>query len=153
MTFGYFSNSLKLRHGLAASLAVGLALLWLVAAFSKTRTLDELTEMLKVLLPILGTHSIWVAVTFVGLEALMGIALIFRKTRQFGLYGSAILAGGLLAVNALRYVEGINAPCSCFGALYTMSPSVGLGLTLAMTLTSAWALTLNEEAHVDKITT
>jgi len=122
-----------------------LAAMWFTAGYAKLHSLDELTTMVRAIFIGMGSSlALWPALALIAFEAMLGIALLFSRTAALGLVLSVVAGLLFLAVNTVRLLDNIHAPCSCFGALYTASPQIMGGIDLIIILFSATLLRLQD---------
>lgn len=103
-----------------------------LAVVGKLTSYAELLDALKVsrLIPDFFTKA--VAWGLIGWEALLAF-LLCRPSTVFK--GVRLVIPTLLvfiAYHGWRNYNGIKAPCSCFGVLYTLNPANAIGLTIVL---------------------
>ena len=130
--------------GAAKSVATGLvalvAITFLVAAASKLNSIDQLADMFSVSKLFSKTLSSWAAYSLVCLEFLVVLGLVFTRTRLMGLLLAATLSGVFVAFSVWRIIADIEAPCSCFGPLFTMTPYRSGGIAALLFLASLFSV-------------
>ncbi len=120
-----------------------MALVWLVAAVMKTLSFDEFRPVIGAFLPSFGSVDTAIAATVIVAEALIAI-LLFTRHRLVGAWLSAILASAFLGANFLRILEGVHAPCACFGILYTLTPVAMIAIDAALIAASLYLTLAND---------
>lgn len=128
------------RKVVSSAILCALTICWAIAATSKARDLQRLQDAITGLLPAARPVSGLLAVGLIAAEVAAAVLLLAPRTRFAGLSGSFLLASGFAGVNLVRWHEGVRAPCSCFGVLYTAPPWAALTIDLAILAASAYAL-------------
>ncbi|RYG45064.1 hypothetical protein EON79_13505 [bacterium] len=69
----------------------------------------------------------------VAAEASVALLLVVPKTRASGLLGASVLGAGIFGFGVWRMLQGIEAPCACFGPFVSLSPltSASIGAVLS----------------------
>ena len=127
---------------------VGMALLFCVfasASIAKIFAFDQLEDMLKVshLLPDALVYT-WVPILagfVVVWEMVVAVTLLIPHMRITALWAACSTLLVFAAYAIVRQIKGINAPCSCFGSLFKMSPFTSLGLCVALLAVAIAVLT------------
>ena len=135
-------------HGLRLLLIA----IFATSAVAKIGYVSQLADVLRGLFPITGTlllpaaFAIWILEFAV--VALLGVP--FRRCHELGATFSLILGFSFLGANWIWFAEKLPLPCSCFGALFKMSPAISFSLNTLIILSAARLLVLSHDQHKDK---
>ena len=124
-----------------SSMAHGVALVFIAAVFSvaavaKQRSLGqfEATMQASHLVPALALPAL--ANAIIALEAViaLGVLLPFLQPvlRKICLFLAMLLSCTFISYSVWKWHEGIQAPCHCFGILFTMTPPASILLNLTL---------------------
>jgi hypothetical protein len=137
-----------------SSVARGIALVFIAAVFSvaavaKQRSFREFEATLQAshLVPSLALATF--ATTIIALEAVIALGLLVPILqpilRKLCLSLAMLLSCTFISYSVWRWHEGIQAPCHCFGILFTMTPLASILLNM-MLLTAILYLLDGEES-------
>jgi hypothetical protein len=114
------------------------------SAIAKIGYVGQLADVLRGLFPIIGTLSLPAAFVIwileFGVVALLGVP--FRRCHEFGASLSLALGLSFLGANWIRFAEKLPLPCSCFGALFKMSPAISFSINTLIILFAGRLLVL-----------
>lgn len=125
-----------------ACLPVRLALAAILGVAALTKVRDP-SEVIATVGRAGLTPSTWdkpLAYTLIGVEILLAVAVLLRRTAVPGLAGYAGLSSIFFGYSLWRGWQDIKAPCGCFGLLLRLVPWHGAVLSSLMCLAALLAL-------------
>jgi hypothetical protein len=126
------------------TLRLFLAFVFAAAALSKASVFREFEATLEAsgLLPLSLVPPI--AAAILGLELAVAVGLLgsmrVGSLHESSLQVSLILGSSFVAYSLWRWMQGISAPCNCFGRLLVLSPAQSMMLSMSVVGISAAAL-------------
>jgi uncharacterized membrane protein YphA (DoxX/SURF4 family) len=124
-----------------ARLCVGLlSSIWLVAGLVKLQSLQSTADFIEAYLPGLTKLSVLLAIMVICTEIVLGVGLLFSRTRKVTLIGTLVLCSVFFAINLNRAIEGVSAPCSCLGWLLALPPKGSIALNVIQLLLATSSL-------------
>jgi uncharacterized membrane protein YphA (DoxX/SURF4 family) len=103
-----------------------LAILFMVSGISKIVQIRQFEDSIMTARIVPSFLVDYVSRFIIGLEIVVSIGLLFRKTREKSLELIFLLSSTFLAYSIWRMIQGISMPCHCFGILFRMSPVVSI---------------------------
>lgn len=120
------------RHFSVWGISIFLALVFIVAAIAKIESYEDFQVTLS-RSQLLGTgYANTVAPLIIGVELATAFGLLIPKLRRFALPVVAALCCVFISYSAWRWARHISVPCSCFGALFRMTPPQAIALNLGL---------------------
>lgn len=104
------------------------ALVLILAVMAKVRDFDELLSVMRMtrLFPEATVRPL--AFGVVGAEAMIALGLLVPAVRSLALVSFGSLLGSFAGFHVWRWSQGMTAPCTCFGKLFTLSAPGALAL-------------------------
>lgn len=139
------------RQNLAASLIgrILLSAVFLLAASAKISNFESFEIILNKSQLLGGGYAHWIGMAIIAVELVAVAGLWFARTRPFSLHLFVGLCSLFIAYSAWRWTQNIPVPCSCFGALFKMSPAQSIGLNLGLIAITLFLLE-SEPTNIDR---
>lgn len=111
-----------------------IAALFLVAVIAKCRAFYQVVAMVKVSGLFPADMAVPVAYAIPAMELILVLVLLLPSAKMVQLSSAATIGvcSLFLTFSIWRGLNGIKAPCSCFGILFRMSPIEAILLNLAI---------------------
>lgn len=125
-------------------ISIFLAAVFVVAASAKISGYENF-QVTLVRSQLLGKgYESMVAPLTIGIELAIAVALLIPKLRPFAVRAMGGLCCVFISYSAWRWARHISVPCSCFGALFRMTPPQAIALNLGLLGLATLLLRLQE---------
>ena len=114
------------------SISLFLAAVFLVSSGAKISAYEDFQVTLLRSQLLVNGYGNTVARLIIGIEIATALGLLIPKVRLFALRVMAGLCCVFIAYSTWRWVRHISVPCSCFGALFRMTPAQAIALNLGL---------------------